>query len=77
MEKWITTEHLLETLKNNPNREFEYNVYLAGGALTSTHWFLFDSDKQLVGHTRDWPYDWFSESGLLEYYADCQWIKYK
>ena len=75
MEKtWITTEQLLQTLKNNPDREFEYNVYVAGGALRSTHFFLYDSQEKLFGHTRDWPYDWFSELEFLEYFEGWRWV---
>lgn len=75
--KWISTEQLLEALKNDPFNEHEYNLAIAGGGvLRSTHWFIYDSKKQLFGHTRDWPYDWFSESELLEYYAGCCWVRY-
>lgn len=74
--KSITTEQLIEALKSDPDNEHEYNLALAGGFLTSTHWFVYDSKKQLFGLTRDWPYDWFSESGLLEYYAGCQWVRF-
>lgn len=74
--KWITTEYLLEALKNAPDNEREYNLAIAGGILRSTHWFVYDSKKQLFGHTRDWPYDWFSETELLEYYAGCQWVRF-
>ena len=32
--KWITTEQMLEALKNDPDNEHEYNLSLAGGVLT-------------------------------------------
>jgi hypothetical protein len=34
--KWITTEQMLEALRNNPNNEQQYTHYL-GGILRSTH----------------------------------------
>ena len=34
--KWITTEQMLENLKNDANHEHENNLWLAGGFLTST-----------------------------------------
>lgn len=74
--KWITTEQMLELLKNDPDNEHEYNLAIAGGILRSTHWFVYNSEKKMFGHTRDWPYDWFSESELLEYYAGCQWVRF-
>ena len=74
--KWITTEQMLEALKNDPDNEHEYNLSLAGGVLSSTHWFVYNSKKNLFGHTRDWPYDWFSEAEILEYYSGCLWNRY-
>ena len=74
--KWITTEQMLEALKNDPDNEQEYNLSLGGGFLRSTHWFVYNSKKNLFGHTRDWPYDWFSEAEILEYYSGCLWSRY-
>jgi hypothetical protein len=74
--KWITTQQMLENLKNDANHEHEYQLWLCNGFLTSAHWFVYDSKQQLFGHTKDWTYDWFSESELLEYYAGCQWMRY-
>ena len=60
--KWITTEQMLDNLKNDANHEHEYNLWLAGGFLTSTHWLVFDSKSQLIGHTRNNEYDWYTET---------------
>ncbi len=76
IKKMITTEQMLEALKNDPDNEHEYNLAIAGGVLRSTHWFVYDTERQLFGHTRDWPYNWFSESELLEYYEGCKWMRY-
>ena len=39
--KWITTEQMLENLKNDANHEHEYNLWLCNGFLTSTHWVVY------------------------------------
>ncbi len=74
--RWITTEQMLKTLKNAPDTEQEYNLWLCGGFLTSTHWVVFDSKKQMIGHTRNNGYDWYTEVEFLEYYAGCYWLQY-
>lgn len=73
---WITTEQMLEALKNDPDNEQEYNLDVAGGLLSSTHWFVYDSKKKAFGHTRDWPYIWYPERVILEDYAGCWWMRY-
>ena len=73
--KWIKTEQMLEALKKDPDNEHEYCLAIAGGFLRSTHWFVYDTKKQLYGYTRDWPYDWSSESELMELYAGCYWMR--
>ena len=66
--KWITTEQMLEALKNH-----EYTHYL-GGMLRSTHWLEYDSKKNLFGHSTDWrDYDWCTEAELLDAYAGHWW----
>ena len=74
--KWITTEQVLEALKNDPNNEHEYDLLIAGGSLMSTHLFYFDSEKNLFGHTTNCQNDWFSESELLEFYGGCHWVRF-
>ncbi len=74
--KWITTEQMLEALKNDPDNEHEYSLSLCGGVLRSTHWFVYYSEKNMFGHTKDWPYDSFSESEVLERYSGCLWRRY-
>ena len=51
--KWITTEQMLENLKNDANHEHEYNLWLCNGFVTSTRWVVYDSKKQMIGHTRN------------------------
>ena len=74
--KWVTTEQMLENLKNDANHEHEYNLWLADGFLTSTHWLVFDSKSQLIGHTRNNEYDWYTETEFLEDYAGCSWLRF-
>ena len=71
----ITTEQLLEAVKNDPNNEQEYSLFLGGGFLRSTHWFIYDPANKLFGHTREWPYDWFTEAELLNLYAGYRWVR--
>ena len=71
--KWITTEQMLEALKNDPDNEHEYTHYL-GGMLRSTHWLEYDSKKNLFGHSTDWyEYDWYTETEFLSDYAGHWW----
>lgn len=74
--KWITTEQMIDILKNDPDREHEYNLWLFGGFLTSTHWVVYDSKRQMIGHTRNNGYDWYTEAEFLELYAGCKWWRY-
>lgn len=71
----ISTEQLLEAVKNDPNNEQEYSLFLGGGFLRSTHWFIYDPANKLFGHTRDWPHDWFTETELLNRFAGCLWTR--
>ena len=73
--EWITTEQMLHALKNDPDNEQEYSLNLGGKVLRSTHWFVYDLEKRMFVHTRDWPYDWFSETEILEYYSGCEWCR--
>ena len=74
--KWITTEQMLEALKNDPDNEHEYNLSLVGGFLSSTHWMVYDSETRMFGHSRDIHYNWYSEAEFLEMYSGCQWSRY-
>ena len=74
--KWITTEQMIDILKNDPDSEHEYNLWLFGGFLTSTHWVVYDSKRQMIGHTRNIGYDWYTEAEFLELYAGCKWWRY-
>lgn len=71
--KWITTEQIIEALKNEPDNEQEYTHYL-GGILRSTHWLVFNSEKNLIGNSTDWNrYDWYTEAAFLETYSGNWW----
>ena len=75
MEKkeWITTEQMLQALKNDPNNEHEYTHYL-GGILRSTHWLVYDSKKNQIGDSTDWrEYDYYTEAEFLQDYAGHRW----
>ena len=71
--KWIKTEQMLEALKNDPDNEQEY-CHLIGGILRSTHWLMYDSEKNLIGNSTNWnEYDWYTVEEFLEIYADNWW----
>ncbi len=71
--KWIKTEQMLEALKNDPDKEHEYTHYL-GSCLRSTHWFEYDSKRNLFGHSTDWFHsDWCTEEELLDAYTGHWW----
>lgn len=73
--KWITTEQMLENLKNDPDNEQEYTHYL-GGILRSTHWLIYDSKKSLFGDSTDWDnYGWYTETEFLEAFAGHWWMR--
>ena len=74
--KWVTTEQMLENLKNDANHEHEYNLWLCNGFLTSTHWVVYDSMRKMIGQTRENNYDWYTETEFLEDYAGCHWLRY-
>mgnify|MGYP007102065434 FL=1 len=74
--KWITTEQMLSDLKNDANHVHEYNLWLCNGFVTSTHWVVYDSKKQMFGHTRNNGYDWYHEVEFLEDYANCKWWRF-
>ena len=75
-EKWFTTEQVIENLKNDANNEHEYNLWLCDRIVTSTHWVVYDAEKQMIGHTREYDYDWYTEAEFLEYYAGCKWRRF-
>ena len=73
--KWITTEQMLEALKNDPDNEQEYTHYL-GGFLRSTHWLIYDSEKCQFGHSTNWlHYDWYTEAELQDVYKGHWWMR--
>ncbi len=73
--KWITTEQMIEYLKNDGD-EHEFNLLLGNGFVTSSHWIYYDPEKKKIAHTRDIHYDWYTEAEFLECYGDCQWRIY-
>ena len=74
--KWITTEQMLENLKNDANHEQEYNLWLCCGFATSTHWVVYDSKKSLFGDSTDWNnYGWYTESEFLNAFAGHWWMR--
>ena len=73
---WLSTGELIDNLKKDADNEHEYSVFFGNKTLRSTHWFLYDSARNMFGHTRDWPYDWFSESAILEFYSEYRWKRF-
>ena len=75
MEKnnWITTEQMLKDLKNDPDNEHEYRHYICS-CLRSTHWLIYNSKKERIGHSSDWNhYDWYTEEEFLDYHKNEWW----
>jgi hypothetical protein len=71
--KWITTEQMMEALKNDPDNEQQYTHYL-GGILRSTRWLEYNSKKNLFGNSCDWDnYTWYTEDEFLEMFAGHWW----
>ena len=73
--KWITTEQMLQTLKNDPDNEQQYCHYL-GGCLRSTHWLEYSSKKNKYGDSTNWvDYTWYSEVEFLDIHAGEWWMR--
>ncbi len=73
--KWITTEQMLENLKNEPDVEQEYRHHL-GGILRSTHWLEYSSQRHEIGDSTDWKdSSWHSEDEFLEMHRGEWWMK--
>lgn len=73
--KWITTEQMLEKLKNAPNDTQQYTHYL-GGMLRSTHWLSYSPERNQFADSLDWFHDsWYTEAEFLDAYAGHWWMK--
>ncbi len=74
MEKiWMTTEQMMEALRNDPDNEHEYTHYL-GGCLRSTHWWYYDAAKNEFCDSTDWnSYTHLTEEDVLEIYSGHKW----
>ena len=73
--KWIKTEQMLEKLKQEPDTEQEYSLYL-GGILRSTHWLSFSLQRNKFSNSTIGAQDsWFTEAEFLELYAGHWWMK--
>ncbi len=74
-QKWIKTEQMLETLRNEPDTEQQYCHHL-GGILRSTHWLKYDPKKKEFGDSSDWfGYTWYSEDEFMNIHADEWWMR--
>ena len=73
--KWITTEQMLEALRNDPDNEQQYTHYL-GGILRSTHWLIYDSETHLFGNSTDWgEYGWYTEEEFINAFSGHWWMR--
>ena len=73
-ENWLTTEQMLEILKQEPDTEQQYCHHL-GGILRSTHWFEYSSMKKHIGDfTNRFDYCWYSEAEYLGIHAGEWWM---
>lgn len=71
--KWITTEQMLEALRNDPDNEQQYTHYL-GGILT--HWLIYDSEKHQFGDSTDWDeYGWYTEEEFINAFSGHWWMR--
>ena len=73
--KWITTEQMLENLKNEPDTEQQY-CHSLGGFLRTTHWLEYSSKEMLFGDSRECSdYSWYSEAEFLDIHAGEWWMR--
>ena len=73
--RWITTEQMLEALKNDPDTEQQYCRYL-GKHLRSTHWLEYSSKKNKYGDSTNWfDYTWYTEAEFVEMHAGNLWMR--
>lgn len=69
----LRTEQVLDNLKKAPDDEQEYTRFL-GGILHTTHWLIFDPERNLFGDSKDWPrYSWYTEAEFMERFAGALW----
>ena len=72
--KWITTEQMLEVLRNEPDNEQQYCHHI-GGIFRSTHWLMYSSKKDRYGDSMNIEYDWFTKEEFLEIYPKDWWMR--
>ena len=72
--KWITTEQMLEVLKNEPDTDQQYCHYICG-ILRSTHWLVYSSKKNKYGNSTNINYDWYTKEEFLDIHAGEWWMR--
>lgn len=73
MKDWISTEEMLEALKNDPDNDQEYHHWI-GGILFSTYFMKYDSHKNLFEVSLDWiEFEYYTEAEFLKDYAGHLW----
>lgn len=73
-QKWITTEQMLENLRNEPDTEQQYCHHL-GGILRSTHWLEYSSKKDQYGDSINISYDWYTKEEFLKIHEGEWWMR--
>lgn len=63
--RWIRTEQMLDDVREHPNEDRQY-TYLVGAGLVSTHWLMYDAERDLYGDSVDWfEYAWYTREEFL------------
>ena len=73
-QKWITTEQMLENLRNEPDTEQQYCHHL-GGILRSTHWLEYSSKKDQYVDSINISYDWYIKEEFLKIHEGEWWMR--
>ena len=72
--KWISTEEMIEALRNEPDVDQQYCHYICG-ILRSTHWLMYSSKKDRYGDSINIHYDWYTKDDFLKIHAGEWWMR--
>lgn len=70
--KWITTFELSRFLVAHPDKEYECQLYIGSG-LVSTHWLSFNSQSMKLVNSQGVDDNAISPQVFLKYYNNCKW----
>ena len=72
--KWISTEQMLEALRNEPDVDQQYCHYICS-ILRSTHWLMYSSKKDRYGDSINIHSDWYTKEEFLEIHSIEWWMR--